>query len=193
MSNVLSQQSVNITAQGMPQYLNGDMVGNRNLFNPSLGSIVNINSAIPQAIATFTWFVDNQTCTPLKADAQGGLLGFVARTQDTVWPNANVNQGWSMQVGQGYQLQYFPTGTFAAVVGSLNNSGAGPAVYGDLVLINETTGALTSQTSSTIPSGYTQCITGGLAWKVINLTAVYDAQGSLLNNLVVISNVQAQI
>jgi hypothetical protein len=66
-------------------------------------------------------------------------------------------------------------------------------LYGDLVLINNITGALASQTSTTIPSGYTQCITGNQAWTVIDVTPVYDAQGILLSNLVAISNVQATI
>lgn len=191
----LFQQNVNITQRGMPQYLNGDMIGNRNLYNPSQSSVVNVNSTIPQTVGSFTWFVDSQTCTPLLAQATSPnvLLGFVARTQDTVWPGANTLQGYSMQVQQGYQLQYFATGTFGAVCPSLNNAGAGPILYGDIVLINNTTGALASQTSLTIPSGYTQCITGNLVWKVIDVSAVYDAQGNLLNNLVAISNVQSTI
>jgi hypothetical protein len=194
MPNALFQQSVNITPSGMPQYLNGDMLGNRNLYNPSQSLIVNKNSSVPQGVASFTWYVDNQTCTPLRADSPSAiLLGFVARTQDTTWLNANVQQGWSMQVAQGYQLQYFATGTFAAVCPSLNNAGAGPILYNDLVLINNTTGALASQTSSTIPSGYTQCITGNLVWRVIDVTPVNDAQGNLLSNLVAISNVQSTI
>lgn len=188
------QQQVNITASGMPQYLNGDMIGNRNLYNPSQSSVVNVNSSVLQGVATFTWYVDNQTCTPLKADSPSSqLLGFVSRDQSTVWPGQNVTQGYSMQIQQGYQLQFFATGTFAAVCPSLNNAGAGPILYGDLVIINNLTGALASQTSGTIPSGYSQCITGSQAWKVISVTAVYDAQGILINNLVVISNVQSTI
>ena len=200
MANALFQNQVNITAQGMPQYLTGDYLGNRNLYNPSQALIVNKNSSIPQAVASFTWLLDGQTCTPLKADSPSGiLLGFVGRTQDTTWPNGNVNQGWSMQVAQGYQLQYFPTGTFAAICPSLNNAGAGPILVGDIILINNTTGALASQTSLTIPNGYSQCITGGAtpsagnAWAVISVQQVYDAQGSLLSNLVAISNVQATL
>jgi hypothetical protein len=191
--NARFQNKVNNNARGIPQYLAGDMLGNKNLMNPSQSAIVNRASASPQGIATFTWMVDNQTCTPLKADSNNTILGFVARSQDTTWTNANTNQGWSMQVGQGYQLQYFVDGTFSAVCPSLNNGGAGPIVYGDLVLINNTTGALVSQTSSTIPAGYSQVVTGNKAWKVINTTTVSDAEGNLIDNLVAISNIQATI
>ena len=170
------QNKVNISARGIPQYLAGDMLGNKNLMNPAQSAIVNKNSSIPQGVGSFTWMVDNQTCT-----------------QDTTWPNGNVNQGWSMQVGQGYQLQYFVDGTFSSICPSLNNGGAGPIVYGDLVLINNTTGVLASQTSSTIPAGYSQVITGNKPWKVINTTTVYDAEGTAIQNLVAISNVQATI
>ena len=187
------QNKVNISARGIPQYLTGDMLGNKNLMNPAQSAIVNKNSSIPQGVGSFTWMVDNQTCTPLKADSNNTLLGFVARLQDTTWPNGNVNQGWSMQVGQGYQLQYFVDGTFSSICPSLNNGGAGPIVYGDLVLINNTTGVLASQTSSTIPAGYSQVITGNKPWKVINTTTVYDAEGTAIQNLVAISNVQATI
>ena len=191
----LFQNTVNITQAGMPQYLNGDMIGNKNLQNPSQSAVVNINSTALQGVATFTWYVNSTTCTPLKADSTGNiLLGFVGRTQDTPWPGANTLQGYSMQVQQGYQLQYFATGAFGAVAPSLNNAGAGPILYGDYVIINNTTGALASQTSGTIPSGYTQCITGNSqAWTVIDVTPVYDAQGTLLSNLVAISNIQSTI
>lgn len=192
MVNACFQNSVNITPSGMPQYLAGDMIGNRNLLNPSLSAIVKINSSVPQPIGGFTWYVNNQTCAPIKAESTGVLLGFVGRTQDTVFPNANVSQGWSMAVQQGYQLQYFPTGTFAAICPSLNNDGAGPILYGDLVLINNTTGALGSKTSLPMV-GWTQCITGNLPWIVIDLTPVYDAQGTVISNLVVISNTQSTI
>ena len=193
MTNARFQNAVNITAHGMPQYLAGDYIGNKNLMNPAQSAVVYANSSIAQAVGSFTWMQDSGVCTPLKADSNSLLLGFVSRDQATTWPNGNVNQGWSMQVAQGYQLQYFPTGTFACICPSLNNSGAGPAVYGDIVLINNTTGELASQTSSTVPSGYTQCITGGLTWKVINVQSVYDAEGNAISNLVVISNIQATI
>jgi hypothetical protein len=190
------QQSVNITPNGVPQYLAGDMIGNKNLYNPSQGNVVNINSSIPQAIGSFTWFVDSQTCTPLLADSPSGiLLGFVARTQSTVWPYGNFLQGWNAQVAQGYQLIYFSTGTFGAICPSLNNAGAGPVLYNDIVLINNTTGALASQTSTTIPAGYTQVITGPniAAWRVIDITSVYDAGGTLIPGLVAISNIQSSL
>jgi hypothetical protein len=194
MTSAIFQQQVNITPAGMPQYLPGDQIGNRNLYNPSQSSVVNINSPVLQGVATFTWFVDSQTCTPLLAQSPSAkLLGFVPRDQSTVWPGQNILQGYSMQVQQGYQLQYFATGTFGAICPSLN--GGGVILYGDIILINNTTGALASQTSLTIPSGYTQCITGNpnQAWSVIDITPVYDAQGLLISNLVAISNVQPTI
>lgn len=193
MSNAIFQQRVNLTPAGVPTYLIGDLIGNKNFQNPAQSAIVNIASSVPQAIGSFTWRKNAQTCTPLKADSTGALLGFVARTQDTTWANSNVDQGWSMQVAQGYQLQYFASGTVATVCPSLNNAGAGPILYGDLILINDLTGELASQTTDVIPSGYTQVITNNLPWKVIDTSIVYDAQGSQIANLVAISNIQNSI
>lgn len=190
-NNAGFQKSVNITPSGITSYYPGQMIGATNFNNPSQSAVVNKNSSIAQGIATFTFYAGANTCTPLFADATNGiLLGFVANLNNTVWNDANMKQGWSLQVQQGYQLNYFATGTAAAVVPSLNNTGAGPILYGDIVLINKTTGALASQTSATIPSTHVQCITGGRAWKVINVTPQFDAEGNSLANLVVISNIQ---
>ena len=73
-------------------------------------------------------------------------------------------------------------GSFYAIAPSLN--GGGVIVAGDILVLNNTTGALASQTSATIPTGYTQ-VPG---YTVINPAPGEVATDNPIANLVVISN-----
>jgi hypothetical protein len=167
-------------------------------YNPTNGYIVDANSYNGGIlIGTFAWglagSLNNSQVTQIKG-SNTMLAGFAVRAQDGVWADANVPFGYSMLVPATRQIQIAPKGSFYAVAPSLN--GGGVIVQGDIILVNNTTGALASQTSSTIPSGYTQAITGGVAWTVINVAPTSQtASGYPINNagvtanLVVISNI----
>lgn len=156
-------------------------------YNAGIGAIVDPASAIGITIGTFCWGIlsTNNTQVTQLYTSGAPLAGFVARVQNTVWSDASVSLGYSNTVPATNQLEYFPRGSFYAVATSLNSGGV--IVQGDIIVQNNTTGVLYSQTSLTIPSGYAQ-ITG---WTVINPSPLSSTTTASANatGLVVISNV----
>ncbi len=167
-------------------------------YNPTKGYIVDAASFgggiyIGSFCYGLAGSLNNTQVTQIKG-SNTAIAGFVPRLQDGVWADANVPFGYSMLMPSTRQIQVAAKGTFYAVCPSLN--GGGVIVQGDIIVINDTTGALASQTSTTIPSGYHQAISGGVAWTVINAAPTSQtASGYPINNagvtanLVVISNV----
>jgi len=143
------------------------------------GFIVDPDSA-GQKIGTFCWGVDgtnNQQITPFKG-ANTRIAGFVIRGQQSVWANASLSVGYSDIVPATQQLPVCANGSFYAVCPSLN--GGGVIVAGDIIILNNLTGELKSQTTGVIPANYTQ-VPG---YKVIN-AAPADSQTA---DMVIISN-----
>ncbi len=172
------QKSVTFIQVAQP----GDWFGEPD-YNAARGYIVDPASA-GQAIGTFCWGLlgtNNQQITPFKG-SNTQLAGFVFRDQATVWSDASTPLGYSFTVPATRMCSVVQNGTFYAVAASLN--GGGTIVAGDYVLVNNTTGVLVSQTSGTIPGGYTD--TG---YKVINPAPGEVSTDNPIANLVVISNV----
>lgn len=140
-------------------------------------------------IGTFCWGlpnVNNMQVAQLPASGRV-LAGFVGRSQQEVWSDASTTLGYSMQIDNTRTVQYYIRGTFATVAPSLNSGGV--ALAGDIIIQNNNTGALASQTSTTVPSGYTLIP----AYTVINPSPVQvantTASGLQQAGLLIISNV----
>lgn len=131
-------------------------------------------------IGTFCWGLigtNNTQVTPFKG-SNTEIAGFTVRSQSGVWSDSDIIKGYSMTVPATRQIQVFANGSFYAICPSLNSGDV--IVAGDIVLLNNTTGALASQTTSVVPSGYTQVA----GYIVINASPT----NSTITNLVVISN-----
>jgi hypothetical protein len=161
----------------------GDWFGEP-LYNSGKGYIVDSTSS-GQAIGTFCWGLvgnNNSQITPFKG-SNTQIAGFVVREQTSSWVGTNVDLGYNTTIAPGQSCTVIQNGSFYAIAASLN--GGGVIVAGDILVLNDTTGVLYSQTSATIPSGYTQ-ITG---YKVINAAPGEYSTDNTTTNLVVISNV----
>ncbi len=169
-----------------PQTANpGDFYGTPE-FNAGVGALSDPNGA-GIVIGTFCWGLPSTNNTQVTQLPASGLplAGFVARVQNNVWADADVSQGYSYTIPATNDMEFFPKGSFFAVAASLN--GGGTILAGDIIIQNNTTGVLASQTSTTVPSGYTQIV----GWTVINPSPLSSTTVALANaaNLVVISNV----
>lgn len=132
-------------------------------------------------VGKFAWVVDglsapytNTRVTFLKGS--NTIPVFIPRENANTYSNADLNQGWSMTIPLGYQLEGCKNGSFYCEVTSLNDGGTISA--GDVVYVNDTTGDVAVSTDAPV-SGYT-----ATSYTVIN-PAVPNTFGV---NLVVISN-----
>ena len=185
------QQSVQYPAVALP----GDWYG-LPLYNAGAGYIVDANSLNGGIlIGSFCWGLlgTNNTQVTQIQGSNTQIAGFAVKAQEGVWADASIPFGYSMMVPATRQIEVVSNGSFYAVCPSLN--GGGVIVANDIIIINTTTGALASQTSATIPSGYVAAITGGKQWIVINPSPTAATSANAITNaltttnMVVISNV----
>lgn len=139
-------------------------------------------------IGTACWGILNTNNSQVTQLYTSGapFAGIVVRSQSEVWADASVPLGYSMTIPPHGSLEYFIKGSFYVIATSLNSGGV--IVQGDIIVQNNTTGVLYSQTSLTIPSGYVQ-IPG---YVVINPAPLSTTSPAPTNatGLVVISNIE---
>ena len=175
------------------QYPSGGIVGDSyglQLPNVVTGKIVDeasLNGVI--MIGTFAWGIisgtsnngqSNSTVTQLP-NGTIPLAGFVWRSQQNVisWSTEQYGYGFAIKAGDNVDLVL--QGTFLVAAPSLNVGGV--AVNGDIIIQNNTTGIVNSQTSLTVPVGYT-LVPG---FTIINVTPDSINAGS---GIYVMSNVK---
>lgn len=140
-------------------------------------------------VGTFAWGIigassntaqSNNNVTQLP-DGTKPFAGFAWRAQQNVIPWSTEQYGYGFAIKAGDNIDLVIQGTLLCYAPSLN--GGGVILAGDILVQNETTGAVMSQTSLTVPGGYV-LVPG---FKVINATPDNITAGS---NIVVISNVK---
>jgi hypothetical protein len=114
-------------------------------------------------------------------DGTKPFAGYVWRSQQNVIPWSTEQYGYGFAIQAGQNLDLVNQGTFLVYAPSLNSGGV--ILAGDILVQSNTTGEVKSQTSATVPAGYTQ-IPG---FTIINATPDNIAAGS---SIVVMSNVK---
>lgn len=92
-------------------------------------------------VGRFAWVVNSTVATTPQATLLKGSNTrpvFVVRTNANTYSNADLNQGWSLTIPNGYQFEACANGSFYAAVGSLN--GGNSVNIGDTVYIKTVDG-----------------------------------------------------
>jgi hypothetical protein len=147
----------------------------------SLNGVILVNTfAWGLATGTSNSSQSNSTVTQLP-DGILPFAGFVWRSQQNVIPWSTEQYGYGFAIQAGQNIDLVTQGTFLIFAPSLNAGGV--ILNGNILVQSNTTGEVASQTSATIPTGYTQ-IPGFI---VINSTPDNQPVGS---DIVVMSNVK---
>ncbi len=181
------------TPQTDVQYPGGGIVGDSyglqqvNVISGKIVDGASLNGAI--MIGTFAWGIIAPSSNTAQANTNVTQLpgsgkpfaGYAWRSQQNVIPWSTEQYGYGFAIKSGDNIDLVNQGTFLIYAPSLNVGGV--ILAGDILVQNDTTGAVMSQTSTTVPGGYT-LVPG---FKVINATPDNIAAGS---NIVVMSNVK---
>lgn len=141
-------------------------------------------------IGTFAWGIIGASSNTAQANSNVTQLpgsgkpfaGYAWRSQQNVIPWSTEQYGYGFAIKAGDNIDLVNQGTFLIFAPSLNVGGV--ILAGDILVQNNTTGEVKSQTSATVPGGYT-LVPG---FKLINATPDNIPAGS---NIVVMSNVKS--